>query len=175
MARRDRERRWTVEGSAERLDIGALRRAGRVSLGRDYVLVAFEGRQQKVRIAASRRVLGRNPISYQLYFWCACGRRCCVLFPSFRGWGCRKCAGLTYECRTLYKRTRWRRRLLKMQEQLGLRADVVLERLERPKGMRRDKFALREANWWRTWAKVKVGMSEKQFQRNVATGRGRSY
>jgi hypothetical protein len=85
-----------------------------------------------------------------------CRRRCCSLFASASGWACRKCAGLIYKCDTLDNRPRWKRRARKMQERLGLRSDVVLERLERPKGMRRGVFALREAKWWKVFAKIKV-------------------
>jgi hypothetical protein len=170
-----RERRIaTVERAVERLDVAAVK--GTRQPGCDFVMVAFQGRPQRVDLAASRRLLGHRPITWQLYFKCpGCRRRCLTLFPDLGRWLCRKCCGLTYECRRLHNPARWRRRPLKMQAELGHRSDVLVERLVRPKRMRRDKFSLREARWWRVWAKAKTGLTPGQVLRNAISGRGRSH
>jgi hypothetical protein len=101
-----------------------------------------------------------------------CRRRCCALFAGEAAWLCSTCARLIYKCDTLDNRPRWKRRARKMQERLGLRSDVVLERLERPKGMRRSFFRLREAKWWQVSAKIKFKAKRRRANLHKSADRG---
>jgi hypothetical protein len=129
-----------------------------ISPARNSVVITVGGKPFKIRLHWSRRVLPDRAEGWRAYFYCLrCGRRCCALFHADDGAPvCRFCVGLVYRCQSLYAPTRQRKRMLKIQRKLGLPDDRMLDRLERPKRMRRSVFAVREAQWWRARARIKA-------------------
>jgi hypothetical protein len=112
----------------------------------------------------------------QRVFGCSgCGRGCCLLYLSHRGWTCQQCAGLIYASERLNNQARRERHLRKIQRTLGMDTDRLAEKLIRPARMRRSTLARDEKTFWKVRSRWKLRMSDRQFRRNVASGRGRSY